>query len=350
MGAGRHVALAGLALLGLAFAARAQDDVAPVSSPVRTARVVSTRVTEDSTPTRIVPQPSLAWPWGPGGDAAGAGGDGPPPPWHERTPNVAFFTEPPYVVDPWQVEVAWVTYLFAEPARPNPGTDRQLVSSIRLDLGLPASLDASFTIGYGLRSFEDVAPGAPARQEALLDSIAQLSYQPLHEADWPIALQLAVFLQLPTGDPRKNFGAGAVGYGTSVSVGKDFGRAYAFLWGNWTYFANAETSPGRREPLLLSQYGVSFGYKLLVDEGREDAQELHLLLDWGAEFNSSINPAFSTQESIDKGLESYAIAPGIRYGLWTPDKHELALAAAVPVGLTRESLHWGFILIIEIDY
>jgi hypothetical protein len=262
-------------------------------------------------------------------------------------PDFAFLSSTPYTGHAGTPEVFLGAQLGVDGDVGPEGKEsaRELVTTARVEVGITDDLELAAAFGYALEAVKlDGEPFEVA--DGLLDTTVELRYRFLDEKDAPLNFTAGPLLILPTGKHEQGFGLGRVGWGLEAAAGRDFGRVYVGAWIQrvWTYEVLVPEERGL--DLHTLQYSLSVIGKLLE---RRDAggslSHLHGYLEVSAARNTQVSAAeFTPDPSRERGIEAYAVAPGISYGVEAAGGEKVDVGLSFPIGLNAEADDWGAIV------
>jgi Putative MetA-pathway of phenol degradation len=154
--------------------------------------------------------------------------------------------------------------------------------------------------------------------------------QALMEDKYTPAFAPRLSLVLPTGDRDKDFGAGVVGYEFNLPFSK-------IVSDRCTLHFNAGMSvfPNGHQNRHLTNYNV--GASAIYAVSRDFNLMLEALGGWNEDIAEG---AFAFEETVDRSMTAI-ISPGARYAFNLPNKAQLVIGAALPIGLTSDSPDLG---------
>ena len=154
--------------------------------------------------------------------------------------------------------------------------------------------------------------------------------QAFTEAKFTPAFAPRLSLVLPTGDSRRGFGAGVVGYEFNLPFSK-------IVSNRWTLHFNAGMSlfPNAHQNQDLTNYNV--GASAIYAVSRDFNLMLEAVAGWDEDVAEGV---FAFEETVERGSTAI-ISPGARYGFNLPNDAQLVIGAAVPIGITSDSPDWG---------
>lgn len=180
----------------------------------------------------------------------------------------------------------------------------------------------SYTLPY---SFTGAANG-------LADIRLNYRLQALMESERMPAFAPRFSLVLPTGDEKKGFGNGVVGYETNLPFSK-------IVSDRVTLHFNAGMSifPGAHgHDLTNYNLGASGIYAVTRD--------FNLMLETVAGWNEDVDLARVSRSTVA------LISPGARYAMNCPHDLQIVVGAAVPIGLTSDSPDWGLFFYLSFEH
>jgi hypothetical protein len=180
----------------------------------------------------------------------------------------------------------------------------------------------SYSLPY---SFTDEANG-------LADIRLNYRLQALMESDRMPAFAPRFSLVLPTGDEKKGFGNGGVGYETNLPFSK-------IVSDRLTLHFNAGMSifpDAHGHDLTNYNLGASGIYAVTRD--------FNLMLETVAGWNEDIDLARVSRSTVA------LISPGARYAMNCPHDLQIVVGAAVPIGLTSDSPDWGLFFYLSFEH
>jgi hypothetical protein len=180
----------------------------------------------------------------------------------------------------------------------------------------------SYSLPY---SFTDEANG-------LADIRLNYRLQALMESERMPAFAPRFSLVLPTGDEKKGFGNGVVGYETNLPFSK-------IVSDRVTLHFNAGMSifPGAHgHDLKNYNLGTSGIYAVTRD--------FNLMLETVAGWNEDVDLARVSRSTVA------LISPGARYAMNCPHDLQIVVGAAVPIGVTSDSPDWGLFFYLSFEH
>lgn len=182
-----------------------------------------------------------------------------------------------------------------------------------------------------LDRFERSDDMMPTRESAggFADTIVNYRYQLLYEDDTRPAIAPRASLILPTGDEDRRLGFGTLGYSFNLPISKELDPFAFHLNAGYTFLpdVSAPLESGRESP-GRDVHIYNFGFSAV----------------WLATFD--LNPFVELLALIDDGIDDVGererktvilLNPGVRYALYTDDRVQWVVGAALPIGLTRDS-------------
>ena len=177
------------------------------------------------------------------------------------------------------------------------------------------------------------------------DILLNYRYQALEETDVMPAFAPRFTLILPTGNRDRGTGNGVVGYQWGLPFSKKLGSRFA-MHANLgiTYLPKVRARlGGSSEPLSPRHSLVS--YKLGASSIFALFPRFHLMLEWIAESEESINDAGKAERSFQP-----IISPGFRTAVINEEKLQVVLGAAAPIGLNHKANNYGALLYLSIEH
>lgn len=194
---------------------------------------------------------------------------------------------------------------------------------------------------YTIPSFHIREEGERVR--GIGDVLLNYRYQLLEERNRMPAFAPRFSLILPTGDRNKGTGNGVVGYQWNLPFSKKFPPRFA-LHANFglTYLPRVRVpldagglSPGRT--LVSYNLGASAIFAF--------SSRVHMLLEWGGNFEESLNGNGKTAHDFIS-----MISPGIRAAVIDKEGLQTVVGVALPIGLTRPADKFGVFLYLSIEH
>jgi hypothetical protein len=141
---------------------------------------------------------------------------------------------------------------------------------------------------------------------------------------------------LPTGDERKGFGNGTLGYQCNLPFSTTFGdRWFAHANGGLTFLPRAGQRPGH--DLMNYNLGASAIY---CPSGR-----LNFMLEWAANWNQGLAGSGEVERQFGA-----VISPGLRYTFNLEKEIQIVVGAAMPIGLTRTTPDIGLFIYFSVEH
>jgi hypothetical protein len=215
----------------------------------------------------------------------------------------------------------------------------------RFGSGGERRVDLSFTQewpAYGLKhQFSYTVPYSTVREagkrtDGLGDVLLNYRYQACLDEKTLTGFSPRFSLVLPTGDERKGFGNGTLGYQWNLPFSTTFGDRW-FAHGNagLTFLPNAGERPSH--DFLNYNLGASVIY---CPSGR-----LNLMLEWIANWNQGVAGSGEVERQFGS-----LISPGVRYAFNFRKEAQIVVGLGVPMGLTRTIPDIGVFLYLSFEH
>jgi hypothetical protein len=224
------------------------------------------------------------------------------------------------------------------------GRDREFVFTYTLELPI-FSQDHQFSLVLPtLDRFEqgDDDPMPTIDAGGFGDMLVNYRYQLVYEDDVHPAVAPRAALILPTGDFDHRLGAGTVGYNFNLPISKEVDPFAFHLNAGYTYVPDLTVpldsgleSPGR--DVHIYSFGLSVIWLATLD--------VNLLLELFAFIEDGIDDVGAPERTTN-----VLINPGVRYALYTDDRVQWVVGAALPVGLSRDAPDIGVFGYMSIEH
>jgi hypothetical protein len=175
----------------------------------------------------------------------------------------------------------------------------------------------SYTIPYS------VVKDSGHWENGIGDVLLNYRYQAYFDEKSLTALAPRFSLVLPTGDERKEFGNGTLGYQWNLPFSTTFGdRWFAHANAGLTFLPSAGLKPGH--DLLNYNLGGSVIYCA--------NRRLNFMLEWVGAWNQGLRGS-----RVEDHIFLSVLSPGIRYAFNLAEETQIVIGFGVPIGLNRDT-------------
>jgi hypothetical protein len=188
----------------------------------------------------------------------------------------------------------------------------------------------SYTIPYS------VVKDSGHWENGIGDVLLNYRYQAYFDEKTLTAFAPRFSLILPTGDERKGFGNGTLGYQWNLPFSTTFGdRWFAHANAGLTFFPNAGLKPGN--DLLNYNLGGSVIYCA--------SQRLNFMLEWVGTWNQGLRG-----NRVEDRVFLSVISPGVRYAINVAEETQIVVGLGIPIGLNRATPELAGLLYFSVEH